>query len=123
LIRNRAETGVSNRNGCVVAHWAASGGNLDVCKYLAGVANVNFDVENYARNTPLSHAVAYGRTSVAKWLREVMLVDDVSNNAQNLALDFVNWGESGLGLISEEEQAERKKISELFTDWAEEMGQ
>lgn len=123
LIRNRAETGVSNRNGCTVAHWAASGGNLDVCKYLAGVANVNFDVENYARNTPLSHAVAYGRTSVAKWLREVMLVDDVGNNAQNLALDFVNWGETGLGLISEEEQAERKKISELFTDWAEEMGQ
>jgi len=123
MFRNRADTEVSNRNGCTVAHWAASGGNLDVCKYLATMANVNFDVENYARNTPLSHAVAYGRGSVAQWLRDEMQVEDSGNNAENLALDFVNWGESGLGLISEDEQAERKKISELFRDWADEMGE
>ncbi|KAL7496004.1 hypothetical protein ACHAWT_005468 [Skeletonema menzelii] len=123
MVRNRAETEVSNRNGCTVAHWASSGGNLDVCKYLAKMANVDFDVENYARNTPLSHAVAYGRGSVAQWLRDEMQVEDSGNNAENLAMDFVNWGESGLGLISEDEQAERKKISDLFRDWADEMGE
>eukprot|EP00985_Skeletonema_marinoi_P020771 scaffold12430_cov137-Skeletonema_marinoi.AAC.3 len=123
VIRNRAETGVSNRNGCTVAHWAASGGDLNVCRYLATMASVNFDVENYARNTPLSHAVAYGRGSVAQWLRDEMQVKDSGNNAEHLAMDFVNWGESGLGLISEDEQAERKKISELFRDWADEMGE
>lgn len=123
MVRNRAETEVSNRNGCTVAHWASSGGNLDVCKYLAKMAYVDFDVENYARNTPLSHAVAYGRGSVAQWLRDEMQVEDSGNNAENLAMDFVNWGESGLGLISEDEQAERKKISELFRDWADEMGE
>ena len=52
-----------------------------------------------------------------------MQVDDSGNNAENLAMDFVNWGESGLGLISEDEHAERKKISELFRDWADEMGE
>ena len=123
MVRNRAETEVSNRNGCTVAHWAASGGNYDVCKYLAKMANVDFDVENYARNTPLSHAVAYGRVSVAQWLRDEMQVEDSGNNAENLAMDFVNWFESGVGSISEDEHAERKKISELFQDWANEMGE
>jgi ankyrin repeat protein len=123
LVRNRAETEVSNRNGCTVAHWASSGGDLAVCKYLATMANVNFDVENYAGNTCLSHAVAYNRGSVAQWLRDEMRVEDAGNNAENLAMDFVNWGESGLGLISEEEQGERKKIYELFKDWADEMGE
>jgi hypothetical protein len=52
-----------------------------------------------------------------------MRVEDTGNNAENLAMDFVNWGESGLGLISEEEQEERKKIYELFRDWADEMGE
>ena len=121
MIRNRAESEVSNRNGCTVAHWAASGGNLNVCKYLASMANVNFDVENHAGNTPLSHAVAYGRFQVAEWLRDEMQVKDTGSKAENLAMDYVNWGESGLGLISEDEQAERKKISQLFQDWAEEM--
>ena len=26
LVRNRADTAKANRNGCTVAHWAASGG-------------------------------------------------------------------------------------------------
>jgi len=47
LARNRADTSVSNRNGCSVAHWAASGGNLEVCRYLADTLNVDFTLPNH----------------------------------------------------------------------------
>lgn len=47
LVRSTADTTVNNRNGCTVAHWAASGGNLDVCEYLHNTANVDFSVANF----------------------------------------------------------------------------
>ena len=122
LVRNRADTTKSNRNGCTVAHWAASGGNLGVCKYLHSLANIDFTVENYARNTPLSHSVAYGRFDVAKWLKEDLKVEDDGGIAEDLANDFVNWADMGLG-ISEEEEVERRTVYSLFNsfkDWSEE---
>ncbi|KAL7547075.1 hypothetical protein ACHAWF_010395 [Thalassiosira exigua] len=127
LVRNRADTTKSNRNGCTVAHWAASGGDLSVCQYLHEMANVNFNVENSARNTPLSHSVAYGRYDVAKWLKEDLKVDDEGGNVEVLALDFVHWAEMGVGLINEEEEEERRGVYSLFNsfnDWkSEEMGE
>lgn len=126
LVRNRADTTRSNRNGCTVAHWAASGGDLSVCQYLHKMASVDFDVENFARNTPLSHSVAYGRYEVAKWLKEDLKVEDEGGNAEVLALDFVNWADMGVGLIVEEEEVERRSVYSLFNsfkDWSmEEMG-
>ena len=117
LVRNRADTTTTNRNGCSVAHWAASGGSLDVCKYLVDISHVDFAVENFSRNTPLSHAVAYGRSDVVKWLREEVKVEDKGGSAADLALDFVNWYDSGLSLIGEEEGNERRKVFDLFKDW------
>ena len=70
MVRYRARWDLSNRNGCTVAHWAASGGNLEVCKYLGEVVGVDFFVPNLGGNTPLSHAVAFGRLDVVRWLRE-----------------------------------------------------
>jgi ankyrin repeat protein len=70
MVRYRARWDLSNRNGCTVAHWAASGGNLEVCKYLAEVVGVDFFVPNHGGNTPLTHAVAFGRLDVVQWLRE-----------------------------------------------------
>ena len=70
MVRYRAKWDLSNRNGCTVAHWAASGGNLEVCKYLGEVVGVNFFVPNHGGNTPLTHAVAFGRLDVVQWLRE-----------------------------------------------------
>jgi len=123
LVRNRADSSTCNRNGCSVAHWAASGGNLSVCKYLAEIAKVDFSVENFAGNTPLSHAVAYQRVEVVKWLREELRVEDKGGAAAGLALDFVNWADSGLGLIGEEEEIDRRKVYDLFKDWTLEMGE
>ncbi|KAL7530311.1 hypothetical protein ACHAXR_005345 [Thalassiosira sp. AJA248-18] len=127
LVRNRADTTKLNRNGCTVAHWAASGGDLAVCQYLHKLANVDFTVENFARNTPLSHTVAYGRFEVAKWLKEDLKVDDTGGNAEGLASDFVNWADMGVGLIPEEEEVERRSVYSLFNsfkDWRrEEMGE
>lgn len=70
MVRYRARWDLSNRNGCTVAHWAASGGNLEVCKYLGEVVGVDFFVPNLGGNTPLTHAVAFGRLDVIQWLRE-----------------------------------------------------
>ncbi|KAL9190130.1 hypothetical protein ACHAXT_007341 [Thalassiosira profunda] len=123
LVRNRADTTKANRNGCTVAHWAASGGDLSVCQYLHSMANVDFTVENHARNTPLSHAVAYGRYDVAKWLRDDLKVEDVGGNAEDLAADFVSWADMGVGLITGEEETERRSVYALFNSWREEMGE
>ena len=71
MIRYRARWDLSNRNGCTVAHWAASGGNLEICKYLFEVVGVDFFVPNFGGNTPLTHAVAFGRIDVVQWLREL----------------------------------------------------
>ena len=110
LVRNRADTTVANRNGCTVAHWAASGGNLEVCKYLHDVMEVDFTANNYAGNTPLSHAVAYGRAGVVEWLRNEVCTDDDDGRAEDLALDFVNWTEG---------DSDRMKVYDLFNndDW------
>ena len=37
LIQNQANAIEENRNGCTVAHWAASGGSLETCRYLGEV--------------------------------------------------------------------------------------
>ena len=76
-----------NRNGCSVAHWAASGGNLAVCKYLYE-KGVDFDVVNHAGNSPLCHAVAYGREEVVFWLNNVV---GASQEAKELATKFATW--------------------------------
>lgn len=87
------------------------------------MANVDFDVENYAGNTPLSHAVAYGRVDVVRWLIEELNVDDDGGNAEGLAFDFVTWADSGIGMIGDDEDIERRKVHDLFKDWREEMGE
>ena len=127
LVRNRADTTSSNRNGCTVAHWAASGGDLSVCKYLHDMAHVDYSVENFAGNTPLSHSVAYQRFEVTKWLREDLHVDDKGGKDEDLALDFVNWADMGVGLTNEDDEMERRSVYSLFNsfkDWSrEEMGE
>lgn len=108
LVRHRASTQVSNRNGCTVAHWAASGGNVDVCRYLKEVANVDFAAANYGGNTPLTHAVAFGRKDVIEWLREVLVDDAHDTVAFNLAKDFVHWTDG---------DERRNQVLQLFQDW------
>lgn len=111
LIRNRADTKVRNRNGCTVAHWAASGGSLQVCQYLAKTAKVDFMVQNDNGNTPLSHAVAFGRTDVVQWLLSLSSQEENNTDellAYSLAQDFVEWTDGADG--------KRKKVLQLFDD-------
>lgn len=115
MVRHRAKWDLSNRNGCTVAHWAASGGNLEVCKYLGEIVGVDFFAPNHGGNTPLTHAVAFGRLDVVQWLREraVALEDDQDDIiAKQLAADFATWRDEQ----SENDAAERKKILKLFDD-------
>ena len=116
LVRNRADTQVRNRNGCTVAHWAASGGSLEVCQYLATTGKVNFFVQNDSGNTPLSHAVAFGRTRVVEWLLSLSSNQDNDKNvddmlAYSLAQDFVMWTDGV--------DDQRNKVLQLFEndDW------
>jgi ankyrin repeat protein len=84
-----------------VAHWAASGGNLAVCQYLSTVAQVDFTTANHGGNTPLSHAVAFGRTAVIEWLLSIVpkATDGIGHRptqshdhqAYRLAQDLVQW--------------------------------
>jgi ankyrin repeat protein len=109
LVRNRADPYVSNRNGCTVAHWAASGGNLECCRYLHETIGVDFSQPNNGGNTPLTHAVAFGRADVVEWLRnEVLSKDEDDLIAASLAQDFVAWTDG---------DEKRKLVLSLFQDW------
>mmetsp|Transcript_20427 Transcript_20427/g.30698 ORF Transcript_20427/g.30698 Transcript_20427/m.30698 type:complete len:495 (-) Transcript_20427:160-1644(-) len=90
LIRNRADSNVVNRNGCTVAHWAASGGNLPVCEYLKNIVGVDFQAPNHGGNTPLTHAVAFSRANIVEWFQQTYETEEDST-AMSLAMDFVEW--------------------------------
>lgn len=116
LVRYRADPLASNRNGCTVAHWAASGGSLDVCRYLRDVCGVDFTEPNLGGNTPLTHAVAFGRSDVVRWLREDVLSDaERDDAAYRLARDFVHWNSDG----TEDRRRRRREVLELFREWSE----
>jgi ankyrin repeat protein len=106
MIRNRADSKVANRNGCTVAHWASSGGNLQVCEYLGKVVGVNFFEPNYGGNTPLTHAVAFGRAEIVQWIREQAMGED-DEIAARLAEDFFVWTNG---------DAKRTQVLQLFQD-------
>ena len=109
LVRHRADAATANRNGCTVAHWAASGGNVHVCRYLAEIVGVDFSVANHGGNTPLTHAVAFGRTAVVEWLQQEHLAASLADStAYNLAQDFVHWTDG---------DERRKQVLQLFRDW------
>ena len=108
MIRNRADTNVANRNGCTVAHWAASGGNVDIVDYLGSVVNVDFSTPNYGGNTPLTHAVAFGRLEVVQWIKDKLdFTSDDDEIAAKLAEDFFVWTDGDL---------KRRKVLQLFRD-------
>mmetsp|Transcript_51231 Transcript_51231/g.52194 ORF Transcript_51231/g.52194 Transcript_51231/m.52194 type:complete len:628 (-) Transcript_51231:210-2093(-) len=115
MVRYRAEWNLCNRNGCTVAHWAASGGSLKVCQYLAEVVGVDFFVKNLGGNTPLTHAVAFGRVDVIQWLRERAMVLEEDNDdliAKQLAADFASWSGEHAG----KDTVRRKQVLKLFED-------
>lgn len=110
LIRNRADSTVANRNGCTVAHWAASGGNLEVCKYLGSVIGVDFAAPNFGGNTPLTHAVAFGRYEVVQWIQDHLSVSNEDGGdkiAAQLAKDFCVWTDG---------DSKRRRLLQLFSD-------
>ena len=57
-----------NARGCSAAHWAASGGDLDTCMFLAEQHGVDFAALNSEGNTPLTKAIEHGREPVVQWL-------------------------------------------------------
>jgi ankyrin repeat protein len=108
LVRNLADVSTKNRNGCGVEHWSSSGGNLKVCRYLAEVCNVDFTTPNFGGNTPLTHAVAFGRTDIVNWLLQRQQKQNENKDdvlARSLAQDFVAW---------EPSNDHRKGILQLF---------
>ena len=66
---------------------------------------------------------AYGRYEVVQWLKDELNVEDSGRSAENLAMDFVNWADMGVGLIAAEDEVERRRVYSLFNsfeDWAKE---
>ena len=109
ILENGADISLQNENGCSVAHWAASGGHLEICKFLADEACVDFDVVNIAGNSPLSHAVAFGRSEVVVWLQDYIGGNGDDGRAGVLAKMFVDW--------SEGQDEKRKEILDMFPDF------
>jgi ankyrin repeat protein len=57
-----------NAKGCSAAHWAASGGDLAVCRLLAEECGVGFSLPNHEGNTPLTKAIQHEREEVVLYL-------------------------------------------------------
>ncbi len=50
-------------------------------------------------------------------------MEDERSNAEGLVFDFINWEDTGVGLISEEEEVKQSVYSllNLFVDWSREQ--
>jgi ankyrin repeat protein len=68
------------------------------------VLGVDFFAPNFGGNTPLTHAVAFGRVDIVQWLRDLATepMDDMM--AAQLATDFVRWNTD----LSENNRIRRK---------------
>ena len=67
---------------------AAERGDLLLVSYLVEVCNVNIEVKNNGKNTPLQIAVINGRTEVAKYLvgKNAKITDEIIDSAKSNGL-------------------------------------
>lgn len=75
LVSYEADPHFCNKDGCSSAHWAAAGGNVDVCKYLYEEVGVDFDEPDNSGKVPLNHAIDYGHDDVVKWILKTIYSD------------------------------------------------
>jgi ankyrin repeat protein len=69
LVQNGADPLASNNKGCSAAHFAAAGGQLDVCKYLFHELQINFlNPIKEGGSTPLLYAMANNHKEVVDWM-------------------------------------------------------
>lgn len=107
-----ADLGLENDNGCSVAHWAASGGDEAVCRYLHS-KGVDFAHKNKGGNDPLNHAVAYGRRDIAAWLLGLANQEGAPNRVEQGGIGGVR--EDGRG---EKGLARRRRDDSVLLDLA-----
>jgi ankyrin repeat protein len=67
---------------------------------------VDFLQPNHGGNTPLTHAVAFGRVEIVQWIREQATHED-DEIAASLAEDFFMWTDG---------DEKRKQVLQLFRD-------
>lgn len=104
LVSYGADPHFCNDKGCNSAHWAAAGGNENVCKYLYEELGVDFMEPDKEGDTPLHHAINYGQDDVVKWILQTLysdpdkaatLLQDEKINSSSLAKDYlVDWAPS-----------------------------
>lgn len=68
LVSRGAHPHKKNRSDTGVAHFAAAGGNLEMCRYLHDELGVSFDEEDSEGNKPLNHAESSRHQDVVEWL-------------------------------------------------------
>lgn len=74
LISYGADPHHANDKGCHTAHWAAAGGDVEVCSFLYE-QGVDFFEPDSTGHTPLHHAISYGQDNVAKWMLKYFYSD------------------------------------------------
>jgi hypothetical protein len=74
---------------------------------LYAYTSTDFTAPNNGGHTPLTHAVAFGRAEVVKWLKDDILQDFSDDAAFRLAQDFVVW---------KDDDERRRQVLNLFMD-------
>lgn len=71
LVAAGANPQMCNDNGLSAAHWAASGGNVELCKYLhndLGLSFLGVDAKDKEGKTPLDIAMSFGHADIVDWI-------------------------------------------------------
>lgn len=84
--QKKIDLNVENRRGETPLHLAASGGNLEVIKYVVETKKFNFNVKTYQNsgyNTPLNYAAQEGHLKVVKYFINDKKADINVKNSNN----------------------------------------
>jgi ankyrin repeat protein len=59
---------------CIQAHWAAAGGDINICRYLYNELGLGFsgaDTQDSEGKTPLDIALLFSHSDVADWITKL----------------------------------------------------
>ena len=72
LLDHGADPHLCNDMGCNAAHFAATGGHLDICQYLCDKFSVDIFRQNENGDSALDQAIAFDRRLVVDWMADIL---------------------------------------------------
>ena len=108
LVEHGADPHLCNNMGCNAAHYAATGGDLRICRYLYDELDVDFFQPNEKGDSALDHAIAHDRRTIVDWMKDILTTKmpqgDVGKSCMS-ALDLYYSSGAGASDVSDRKTA------------------